>query len=142
MQNVILIVHLILAICLIAAVLLQRSEGGALGIGGGGGGGISSRGTTSPLAKLTWALATAFIATSITLAILAGNDPAGRSVIDELGSPPEDGIILPDLPPAAEDAPADGAGEQGGVTLPDLPPAAEDGGGDGERAPVAPPTAD
>ena len=44
MQNVVLVVHLIIALCLIGAVLLQRSEGGALGIGGGGGGLVSQRG--------------------------------------------------------------------------------------------------
>lgn len=126
MQNVILIVHLLIAICLIAAVLLQRSEGGALGIGGGGGGLVSSRGTATALSKLTWALATGFIATSITLAILAGGDPAGRSVLDELQAPAS-GIILPDLPPAADD----GAARATGLTVPVLPPA-----GDAPAAPA------
>ena len=57
MQNVVLILHLIIAICLIATVLLQRSEGGALGIGGGGGGGVNARPRVTPVAKLTWGLA-------------------------------------------------------------------------------------
>ncbi|MEO0993504.1 MAG: preprotein translocase subunit SecG [Pseudomonadota bacterium] len=127
MQNVLLIIHLIIAICLIAAVLLQRSEGGALGIGGGGGGGLTStRTAATAMSKLTWALATAFLATSITLAILAGGNPAGRSVLDELDSP-TDGILLPDLPPPAE-------GETGGISLPSLPAT--------EPAPATPPTAD
>ena len=39
-ENVVLVIHLILALCLIGAVLLQRSEGGGLGLGGGGGGGL------------------------------------------------------------------------------------------------------
>ena len=137
MQNVILIVHLLIAVCLIAAVLLQRSEGGALGIGGGGGGGIKSRGRTTPVAKLTWGLATAFLTTSITLAILAGGDPTSESVLDGIGGGQggaEDGIILPDLPPAAEDSGT-------------VPPAADEvtvpsGSGGDEPAPVAPPTAD
>ena len=114
MQNVLLIVHLIIALCLIAAVLLQRSEGGALGIGGGGGGGINARSRITPVAKLTWGLATAFIATSITLAILAGGDPAGQSVLDEVGGGESgSGVVLPDLP-----APDEGA---------TVPPAADDG---------------
>ena len=57
MENVILIVHLIIAFCLIAIVLLQRSEGGGLGIGGGGGGVMSGRSAATALGKLTWAFA-------------------------------------------------------------------------------------
>ncbi|MEM9144556.1 MAG: preprotein translocase subunit SecG [Pseudomonadota bacterium] len=131
MENVLLIIHLIIAICLIAAVLLQRSEGGALGIGGGGGGGLaSSRSAATAMSKVTWGLAAAFITTSITLAILAGGDPAGRSVLDELGTP-QDGILLPDLPAPADD---DGAG----ISLPALPPSDSAP----EPAPALPPTAD
>ncbi|MBE3640464.1 preprotein translocase subunit SecG [Mangrovicoccus algicola] len=89
MQNVILIVHLILALCLIGAVLLQRSEGGGLGIGGGGGGGVmSSRGAASALAKVTWGFAAAFIATSITLTIIAAQTSSGSSVLDRLQDAP------------------------------------------------------
>ncbi len=130
MENVLLILHLIIAICLIAAVLLQRSEGGALGIGGGGGGMVNQRAAASPLAKLTWGLATAFIATSITLAVLAGGNPAGESVIDDI--PLEEGgaVPLPSLPPVEED----GAG--GPVELPSLPPEPT------APVPAAPPAAD
>ena len=51
MQNVVLIIHLILAMSLIGVVLLQRSEGGALGIGGGGGGLVSQRGAATALRR-------------------------------------------------------------------------------------------
>ncbi|MEQ3755364.1 MAG: preprotein translocase subunit SecG, partial [Planktomarina sp.] len=63
MQNVVLIIHLLLAISLIGLVLLQRSEGGGLGMGGGGAGGgaMSGRAAASALTKLTWGLAIAFI---------------------------------------------------------------------------------
>lgn len=81
MQNVVLIIHLILAVCLIGVVLLQRSEGGALGIGGGGGGLVSQRGAATALSKVTWALAIGFLITSITLTVLAGHRDTG-SVID------------------------------------------------------------
>ena len=116
MANIILVIHLILALCLIGIVLLQRSEGGGLGIGGGGGGGVmSGRSAAGALAKLTWILAAAFIATSITLTILAARDAAGDSVIERLGTdapaeesapaaPPAPGADL--LPPTAADAPA------------------------------------
>ena len=97
MENVILIVHLILALCLIVVVLLQRSEGGGLGMGGGGGA-ISSRGAATALGKLTWGFAIAFIATSITLTIIAAQNSADTSVIDRLGIESNDGG--PALPPA------------------------------------------
>ena len=84
MENVVLIVHLLLALALIGIVLLQRSEGGGLGIGGGGGS-IASRPPSSPLAKVTWLLAIAFIATSLTLTVFAARNASGTSVIDRIG---------------------------------------------------------
>ncbi|MCA0961501.1 preprotein translocase subunit SecG [Salipiger bermudensis] len=84
MQNVILIVHLLLALSLIGAVLLQRSEGGGLGMGGGGGA-MSQRAAATALGKVTWILAIGFIVTSITLTILAAQDASGVSVMDRLG---------------------------------------------------------
>lgn len=104
MQNVFLIAHLIIALCLIAVVLLQRSEGGALGMGGGGGGLVSARGAATALSKLTWGLAAAFLVTSITLTILAGGREEG-SVFDSLGAESDGDIPLPELtvPPSAEE---------------------------------------
>ncbi|XDA97580.1 preprotein translocase subunit SecG [Sulfitobacter sp. LCG007] len=84
MENVILIVHLILALSLIGIVLLQRSEGGGLGMGGGGA--ISGRAAATALGKVTWLLAIAFIGTSVTLTIIAAEKSAGTSVIDRLGT--------------------------------------------------------
>ena len=86
MENVILVIHLILALGLIGIVLLQRSEGGGLGIGGGGGGGVmSSRGAATALGKLTWGFAIAFLVTSITLTIISAKNSADSSVVDALG---------------------------------------------------------
>jgi len=85
MQNVVLVIHLLLALTLIGVVLMQRSEGGGLGMGGGSGGGgglVSSRGAATALGKLTWLLAIAFICTSIALTILAARDAAESSVTD------------------------------------------------------------
>ncbi|WP_293576792.1 preprotein translocase subunit SecG [Phaeobacter sp.] len=87
MENVVLIIHLLLALGLIAVVLLQRSEGGGLGMGGGGGGAMSGRSAATAITKLTWLLAIAFIATSITLTILAAQKSSGASVVDQLGVP-------------------------------------------------------
>lgn len=87
MENVVLIVHLLLALSLIGIVLMQRSEGGALGIGGGGGG-VSSRPAVSPLAKVTWGLAIAFIITSMALTLLSAKNAEGTSVVDRMGGAP------------------------------------------------------
>jgi len=108
MQNVVLIIHLILALSLIGVVLLQRSEGGGLGIGGGGMGPQAGRPPLTGLAKLTWGFAVAFICTSITLTVIAAQNSADTSVLDRLGIPSEPApISLPDLPvlPGGGDAP-------------------------------------
>ena len=85
MQNVVLVIHLILALGLIGIVLLQRSEGGGLGIGGGGGG-SSGRPSSTALGKVTWLFAIAFIITSLTLTIIAAKNSQGDSVIERLGA--------------------------------------------------------
>ncbi len=102
MENVVLVVHLILALCLIGVVLLQRSEGGGLGMGGGGGA-MSARGAATALGKLTWGFAICFIVTSITLTVIAAGKSGDSSVVDRLGieTPSVDGVT-PSLPPAEE----------------------------------------
>ena len=82
METVILVVHLIIALGLIGVVLLQRSEGGALGIGSGGGGGgnlVSARGVGNALTRTTAYLALGFFATSIALTMLATKRGPGGS---------------------------------------------------------------
>lgn len=97
MQNVILIVHLLLALSLIGVVLVQRSEGGGLGIGGGDGNPSAGRPPLTAMAKLTWGLAIAFIATSLTLTVIAAQQSATTSVLDRLGTP-----TAPSAPPAPQ----------------------------------------
>ncbi len=88
MTTIILTIHLFLALTLVIAVLLQRSEGGALGIGGGGGGGfMTGRAQANLLTRATAELAAAFMATSLTLAILASQDRTPRSVLDQSVTP-------------------------------------------------------
>jgi len=118
MENVILVILLILALALIGIVLIQRSEGGGLGIGGGGGV-VSGRSAATALGKLTWILGAAFMAMCIIMTILAAQNSADTSVIDQLGS---------DAPAAEEGAPAlPGADDL-------LPPIADE--------PLTPPLAD
>lgn len=86
MAHMVLIVHLVLALAIIGLVLIQRSEGGGLGIGGGGGGlgGLASpQSTANVLTKITGICAALFFITSLTLAVLAeGTRPA--SITDHL----------------------------------------------------------
>jgi preprotein translocase subunit SecG len=71
MQTVIIVIHLMLVVAMVGVVLLQKSEGGGLGIGSSGGF-MSSRGTANVLTRTTAFLAAAFFATSLILSILAG----------------------------------------------------------------------
>ncbi len=112
MENIILLVHLIIAIFLIGVVLLQRSDGGALGIGGGGGGLSTGRPPATPLQKVTWTLAAAFIATSLVLTAIATRMNGGDSVIDgaaPIAASGEAPVTAPDggslLPPSLGDGP-------------------------------------
>ena len=87
MTSVILVIHLILAIALVCIILLQRSEGGALGMGGGSGGSMggfmSGRATADLLTRTTAFLAAAFMITSMILAILASGDRKQGSILDK-----------------------------------------------------------
>ncbi|ARJ70536.1 preprotein translocase subunit SecG [Paracoccus contaminans] len=118
MENVVLTVHLILALLLIGVVLLQRSEGGGLGMGGGSGV-MTGRQAANALTRATWTLAIGFILTSITLTVIAAG-AGGGSVVDRLGggaapAPTAPASRLPTLPAYA---PPPGSGQ------PVLPPGA------------------
>jgi preprotein translocase subunit SecG len=90
MIAVLLTIHLMIAIGLIVSILLQRSEGGGLGIGGGAGGGMggfmSARGTANLLTRTTAVLAALFMSMSILLAILSDNGSRG-SIVDQVTQP-------------------------------------------------------
>lgn len=90
MESVVLVIHLILALAIIGLVLLQRSEGGGLGIGGGNGGlgGLATpQGTANVLTRATAICAGLFFVTSLTLGILAGGHSGTRSIMDSLDNP-------------------------------------------------------
>jgi preprotein translocase subunit SecG len=80
MQTVLIVVHLLIVIALVGVVLLQRSEGGALGIGGGGF--MTGRGQANALSRATAILGALFFATSLVMSIIAGWSRAPRSIID------------------------------------------------------------
>ena len=106
MQTVLLVVHLIIALLLIGTILLQRSEGGALGIGGSGGGGgslFTARGVGNGLTRATAILAVCFFITSIALTVLATHKGKPGSVFDNATPAP-----ATDVAPGAPAAPATG----------------------------------
>jgi preprotein translocase subunit SecG len=88
MQTVIIVIHLMVVAAMIGVVLLQKSEGGGLGIGSTGGF-LSSRGTANVLTRTTAILAATFFATSLVLSVLAGWDRKPRSIIQNTGSQPQ-----------------------------------------------------
>ena len=115
MQHVIIVIHLMLVLALIGVVLLQRSEGGGLGIGSTGGF-MTSRGTANVLTRATAVLAGLFFVTSLMLSILAGLNRKPTSILQ--GGAPNT--------PAAPGAPAPRGGG-GGLLNPlhgGAPPAA------------------
>lgn len=87
MQTVLIVIHLMVVLALVGVVLLQRSEGGGLGIGGGSGF-MTARGAANALTRTTGILAIAFFATSLGLSILARY---GERPIDILDQPPAQG---------------------------------------------------
>ena len=87
MQTVIIVIHLMVVAAMIGVVLLQKSEGGGLGIGSTGGF-MSSRGTANVLTRATAVLAATFFATSLLLSILAGMDRKPRSILQNTGGAP------------------------------------------------------
>ncbi len=121
MESVVLVIHLFLALAIIGLVLLQRSEGGGLGIGGGSGGGLgnfaSAQGTANALTKVTAICAGLFFCTSLFLGILAGQnsdggkgileqysdgEPAIEDVLDAMPSAPSQDALQPPTVPLSE----------------------------------------
>jgi preprotein translocase subunit SecG len=93
---ILLVVHIMIAFALIGVVLLQKSEGGALGIGGGGMSGfMTGRSTANLLTRATAILAAAFFTTSILLVVVHNHARAPVSIIDQ-GAP-----ASPIIPPAS-----------------------------------------
>ncbi|WP_314958483.1 preprotein translocase subunit SecG [Bradyrhizobium cosmicum] len=110
MQTVVIVIHLMIVAVMIGAVLLQKSEGGGLGMGGGAGF-MSSRGTANLLSRTTAVLAAGFFLTSLFLSWYAGYNRAPSSLIGAPASqsqpgspvaPPTSGGILDSLKKADE----------------------------------------
>ena len=101
MITVILTIHIILALSIICAVLLQKSEGGGLGIGGSGGSGggfMTSRGTANLLTKTTAILGACFFLTSILLALLSSSNNTSSIAVEVEKAIEKNEPIVPAVP--------------------------------------------
>lgn len=88
LMTFILVLHGLISLALVGVILLQKSEGGGLGIGGGNAGGMmTARGAADLLTRSTMILATLFVATSIILAVLAATGRHGRVIDTTLAKP-------------------------------------------------------
>ena len=130
MTTVMIVIHLMVVLALIGLVLLQRSEGGALGIGGSGAF-LSGRGAGNVLTRSTGILAAVFFATSIGLALLARIESRPSDIFDTL--PGQTEATQPQAPAApapmgtptrAEDLLRSLGGSAPGPQTPPAPPAA------------------
>src|SRR5690606_14193654 len=83
MQTVLVVIHLMIVLALVGVVLLQRSEGGGLGIGGGSGF-MTARGSANTLTRATATLAVGFFATSMALSLLARYQEQPINILDRL----------------------------------------------------------
>lgn len=106
MTAVLLVIHVLIAIALVAVILLQRSEGGALGIGSGPGGLMSARGAGNVLTRMTAILATAFFATSILLTVIQSAAGPETSIIEQIESRPAAPEEAPESEPEEPAVPA------------------------------------
>jgi len=98
METVLIVVHLLIVIALCGVVLLQRSEGGGLGMGSSPSGFMTGRGQANLLTRTTAVLGAAFFVTSLMLAVIATRGRAPASSLDN-AAPPPPGQTAPAQPP-------------------------------------------
>ena len=121
MQTVVIVIHLMIVLTMIGFVMLQRSEGGGLGMGSGGAGGfMSTRGTANVLTRATGFLAIALFITSLALSIIAGMDRKPRSILQGGSTPAAPGAPAPLAPGGGllDTLQGGQGGGQGGVPAP------------------------
>ncbi len=118
MNTVLLMIHMLIAAALVGVVLLQRSEGGGLGIGGGGSSFMTGRGTANLLTRVTAGLAAAFFVTSIGLTLLART---GAKPVSPLDTPSAAGTAVPGTDGAKPSGGVLDSLEKGKQKLPEIP---------------------
>lgn len=135
MENVLLVAYLLIVLALIAVILLQRSEGGGLGMGGNAGGLMTVRGSANLLTRTTAILAALFFATAIGLTVLSELNRGTDNILNQVTAPngTEPSTVLDALSqlqggdtsaPAGTDATSSAApAADPGLALPVTPPA-------------------
>ncbi|MDP3660614.1 preprotein translocase subunit SecG [Phenylobacterium sp.] len=116
--GILLTLNIIVCVGLVAVVLLQRSEGGALGMGGGPSGFMTARGAGNLLTQVTWGLGAAFFVLSLALTLLTGRERADSSVVDRVKV---DAIDPSRLGQPTVPAPADPSAPQAPAPQPQAP---------------------
>ena len=141
MQTVLIVIHLMIVLALVGVVLIQRSEGGGLGIGGGSGF-MSARGTANALTRTTAILATLFFITSLALGILARYESRPSDILNRIPQSQQGtgGGILDQLGPAPTPAPAGNGVPSGSGSGASAPAAPATGAAPATQAPAAPAT--
>ena len=142
MQTVLIVIHLMVVLALVGVVLLQRSEGGGLGIGGGSGF-MTARGAANALTRSTAFLGAAFFATSLLLSVLATYGDKPSDILDQVPatqSGGEGGVLKQlggsDIPTPAAETPAAPAAEQ--PAAPAMEPSVEIPAAPGAALPMTP----
>ncbi|GAB7555658.1 MULTISPECIES: preprotein translocase subunit SecG [Novosphingobium] len=122
------VVQALVAAMLVGVILVQKSEGGGLGVGGSPSGLMSARGAANFLTRATGVLATVFVVLSIGLAALAVNETSGRDI---------DTSLQRNTAPA-QTAPVQPADPLGGAANPAAPAAPQQGAPAGDSVPTDP----
>ena len=122
---ILLSIQILIGIALVGLILIQRSEGGALGIGGGGAGGgfMSARGAGNFLTKATSTLAILFFANCVALTVVSNFDRRGSSVVDQVGA---DNVTLNESQVSAAAAAQAQQGQPGGASASSAAPSLTD----------------
>lgn len=102
--NLLLALEIIVSVLLVIVVLLQRSEGGVLGVGGGPSGFVTARGAGDLMTRMTWILGTLFFVLALGLTLLAGRERGASSVVDRLKIDPINPQALTPPPQPAQPA--------------------------------------
>jgi preprotein translocase subunit SecG len=123
MQSVLLVVHILIVLALIGVVLLQRSEGGALGTGGGTGGFMTGRGQANALSRATAILGALFFATALLMSILSSWSRAPHSILERGPAPAGQTAPTPISPGNILDQLKQMEGQSGAPSAPPAAPA-------------------
>jgi preprotein translocase subunit SecG len=116
--GILLTIQIIVCVALVAAILVQKSEGGALGMGGGPSGFMTARGASNLLTRTTAILATIFFVTSVLLTIVGNIDRKSSSVVDRLKIQSINPVTQPAAPAAPSSAPASSQPSLGDLEAP------------------------